>query len=195
MHELNQIFSEWKTDEFVYDVKEVEADLTRIAQTKNGFIEVLDVDSIMKCWILSNPYEIQLKRYRMNGANHARMKMYDLLLQYHQDLIAPHLLIPTHIVKNTNINLSDVSVLFEAPRWRVLSRPQFDLFAIRVCKWNGEEMRNPIYVEYEASKVGIFNTKIISTVQNSRDTQKNEVTMPTMKDTNHRSQQIVNVGA
>eukprot|EP01083_Nonionella_stella_P134989 410631_1 len=142
MHELNQIFSEWKTDEFVYDVKEVEADLTRIAQTKNGFIEVLDVDSIMKCWILSNPYEIQLKRYRMNGANHARMKMYDLLLQYHQDLIAPHLLIPTHIVKNTicqfitvnkqitNINLSDVIVLFEAPSWRVLSRPQFDLFAI-----------------------------------------------------------------
>ena len=107
-------------------------------------------------------------------------------------LIPPHLLIPAHIVKNTiyqlitlnkqitNINLTDVIFLYEAPKWSLLARPEIDIFEIpsgikigtsfdikdsinnkwyhgkviqlcHISKWN-QDMRNPVYVEYKKNK-------------------------------------------
>ena len=114
-------------------------------------------------------------------------------------LIPPHLLIPAHIVKHTiyqlitlnkqitNINLSDVIFLYEAPSWNLLARPQRDIYemplgvklgssfdikdrvnrkwyhgkVVALChasKWD-EAMRNPVYLEYEQQRAAKLKLK------------------------------------
>ena len=114
-------------------------------------------------------------------------------------LIPPHLLVPAHIVKHsiyqlitlnkqiTNINLTDVIILYEAPSWSLLARPQRDIFemplgvrigssfdikdrinrkwyhgkVVALCHaslWK-ESMRNPVYIEYEKQRAAKLTLK------------------------------------